>query len=353
MYSLDDYDYPLPEGLIAQQPADRRDNSRLMHLNRSTGDISHFQFSDIGRLLRPGDVLVVNNTEVIPGRLIGRKDTGGKVEILLLDYASERLKRSAAGTFQCDALIKASKRPKTGARIHFGQDLSGEVVSINDSICRIAFSFEGEFESLLYRLGQVPLPPYIRRHSKAASLEDSRTYQTVYAREKGAIAAPTAGLHFTKRLLSDLDSQGIKIVAITLHVGYGTFSPVRAFDIRNHRMHSETYQVTQAAADVMNDARNTGGRIVAVGTTSVRTLEHVSGSDSAVKAKSGSCDLFIYPGYRFKAVDAVITNFHLPKSSLLMLLSAFAGRRKVLRAYGEATKAQYRFYSYGDAMFVG
>lgn len=353
MFSLNAYDYRLPEHLIAQEPANRRDRSRLLSLNRETGQMSHHAFSDICDFLLPGDVLVVNNTEVIPGRLLGRKATGGKIEVLLLDYADERKRPFASGTFLCNGLVRASKGVKPGNRLYFDQNLVGEIITVHDGICRIKFSFDGEFEPLLYKIGRVPLPPYIRRHRKADALEDSAAYQTVYASEKGAIAAPTAGLHFTQDLLAEIKAKGAKIVAITLHVGYGTFSPVRVSDIRKHKIHSEVYSISKETAEIINRSKKKDRRTVAVGTTSVRTLEYASEHNGGISPGSGSCDLFIYPGYRFKIVDAMITNFHLPKSTLLMLLSAFAGRTRVLDAYKEAIQKKYRFYSYGDAMFVG
>jgi S-adenosylmethionine:tRNA ribosyltransferase-isomerase len=297
---------------------------------------------------------------VIPGRLLGRKATGGKVEVLLLDYAGERKIPVPSGTFLCNGLVKASKGVKPGTLLYFDQDLVGEIITASDGICRIRFSFEGEFEQLLYRVGQIPLPPYIRRprnedalRGKAASRADQAAYQTVYASEKGAIAAPTAGLHFTEELLTEIGAKGVKIVAITLHVGYGTFAPVRVSDIREHKIHSEVYSIPKETADTINSSKKEGHRIVAVGTTCVRTLEYAAETDGRILPGNGRCDLFIYPGYRFEMVDAMITNFHLPKSTLLMLLSAFAGRTKVLEAYREAIHRKYRFYSYGDAMFVG
>ena len=354
MFSLDEYDYHLPEDLIAQKPVSRRGQSRLLAMHRETGQISHQAFSDICRLLVPGDVLVVNNTEVIPGRLLGKKVTGGKVEVLLLDYADERTASVAAGTFLCNALVKASKGVRPGTQLYFDQNLTGEIITVQDGFCRIRFNFDGDFEPLLYKIGHVPLPPYIRRHQETEDAsEDRAAYQTVYASEKGAIAAPTAGLHFTQDLLTEIRARGAKIVAITLHVGYGTFSPVRVSDIREHKIHSEAYSISNETAEIINLAKKEDRRIVAVGTTCVRTLEYASGDTGRIDPGNGHCDLYIYPGYQFKVVDALITNFHLPKSTLLMLLSAFAGRTRVLDAYKEAIEKKYRFFSYGDAMFVG
>ena len=352
MYSLGEYDYCLPQDLVAQKPASRRDQSRLLHMNRETGGVSHRRFSEIGDFLSPDDVLVVNNTEVIPARLLGRKATGGKVEVLLLDYADERTAPPGAGTFACNGLVKSSKGVKRGARIYFDENLVGEIVSVQGGVCRIEFSLDGEFEPLLYRIGHVPLPPYIQRDRNAGTIGDRTAYQTVYATEKGAVAAPTAGLHFTKALLAGIEAKGVKIVAITLHVGYGTFSPVRVSDIRNHQIHSEAFHVSEEAADAINRSRRANGRIVAVGTTCVRTLEYASKASGEISPGRGSCDLFIYPGYRFRLVDAMVTNFHLPRSTLIMLLCAFAGRDNVLRAYRLAISKKYRFYSYGDAMFI-
>jgi S-adenosylmethionine:tRNA ribosyltransferase-isomerase len=288
-------------------------------------------------------VLVVNNTEVIPGRLFGRKSTGGKVEALILDYAGsykktgsyEKKQKNKKFVFEC--LLRASKRPKPGALFIFDQGLKAEVINFRDGIHTLRFFYDGDFKSLLYRIGNMPLPPYIKRNNGISPCDDSKSYQTVYARQKGAVAAPTAGLHFSKKLLEKIQSIGVKIVEITLHVGYGTFLPVRVSDIRTHKIHSEQYYISKNGAATINHAKAKGSRIMAVGTTCVRT---------------GNCDLFIYPGYRFKVVDAMITNFHLPQSTLLMLVSAFAGRKNILSAYNEAIKERYRFYSYGDAMVI-
>ncbi len=346
MYSLSDYDYTLPAELIAQAPSDRRDRSRLLRLERRTGAVSHHRFDRLARWLSPGDVLVVNDTEVIPARLVGRKATGGKVEVFLLDYTGGVRQ---GGTFRCDCLVKASKPVKAGALIHFGEEWCGCVSDIAGGFCRVEFSGGGDIDLLLDRLGHVPLPPYIRRLDRP---EDRKAYQTVYAAVRGAVAAPTAGLHFTPRLMEEIRAQGVAVAAITLHVGYGTFAPVRAADIRTHRMHAERYTISESAAETVNAARAAGHRVVAVGTTAVRTLEFAAGPSGRIRAGSGCCDLFIYPGYRFKAVDAMITNFHLPKSTLLMLAAAFAGREAILGAYRAAVAEGYRFYSYGDAMLI-
>jgi S-adenosylmethionine:tRNA ribosyltransferase-isomerase len=307
----------------------------------------------LGDFLRPGDVLVVNNTAVIPGRLVGKKASGGRVEVLICSFNGngDPSASNANPVFEC--LVKAAKPPRLGSSLYFDEQLTARVLERRSGTYWIQFDAEGDFESILDRIGEVPLPPYIRRAAEVKHPCDDRlSYQTVYATEKGAIAAPTAGLHFTPDLLAGLKTSGVGIAAITLHVGYGTFRPVRSQDIRHHHMHSERYSITRAAAQLINTARAAGQRVVAVGTTCVRTLEYVADASGKVAAGSGDCDLFIYPGYRFKAVDALITNFHLPQSTLIMLVSAFAGRDRVLRAYKEAIKRRYRFYSYGDAMLI-
>ncbi len=352
MYSLIDYNYDLPEEFIAQKPADKRDQSKLLFLRRNTGEMSHYLFYELCDFLLPSDVLVVNNTEVIPGRLFGRKHTGGKVEALILDYAGPYEKKGKNKEFVFECLLKISKRPKPGTSFVFDQGLRAEVINSRDGIHTLRFFYDGDFESLLYRIGNMPLPPYIKRNGGVSPCDDSKSYQTVYAREKGAVAAPTAGLHFSEKLLEKIKSIGVKIVEITLHVGYGTFLPVRVSDIRDHKIHSERYNISKNDAAIINHAKAKGGRIVAVGTTCVRSLEFASDNNGNVSYGSGDCNLFIYPGYRFKVVDAMITNFHLPKSTLLMLVSAFAGRKNILAAYNEAIKERYRFYSYGDAMVI-
>ncbi len=358
MYSLEDYDYTLPEELIAQAPVALRDQSRLMVLERSLLKISHHRFAGLVDLLHAGDLLVINNTRVVMARLNGTKETGGKIEALLLDYpqtGAGKLEDSMSNGADvvCRCLIKASKPPHSGSQLYFAEDLTATVLEGADGIYKLVFTFKGDFNSILEKRGRVPLPPYIKRNGRnARSLEDRQTYQTVYARENGAVAAPTAGLHFTQELLSILNSRGIEIVPITLHVGYGTFLPVRVSDIRDHKIHSETYEITNSAAAAINHAKSFGRRIIAVGTTSVRSLEYSADSSGLIQAGSGRCDLFIYPGFEFKVVDALITNFHLPRSTLLMLVSAFAGRRFILDAYKEAIKQIYRFFSYGDAMLI-
>lgn len=350
MYSLSDYNYHLPEEQIAQKPSDRRDRSRLLRLNRETGRISHHTFFDIAELLFPSDVLIINNTQVIPGRLIGKKETGGRAEVLILDYEQGK---ASSGEQICNCLIKASKRPGNGARLFFDQGLEAEIIGFQDGIHTVKFLCPGRFEDALYRIGKMPLPPYIRRVNGAdAPCDDTAAYQTVYASQKGAIAAPTAGLHFSETLLDRIRDNGITVAAITLHVGYGTFLPVRVSDIREHRMHSERYFIPESSANLINQAKAGGRRVIAVGTTCVRTLEYSADNAGKVRAGSGSCDLFIYPGYTFKVTDGMITNFHLPESTLLMLVSAFAGRENILNAYQEAIRNRYRFYSYGDAMLI-
>ena len=343
MYSLSDYDYHLPQALIAQEPLAQRDMSRLLCLGRSTGRWEHRHFGDLVDLLHDGDILVLNNTRVVPGRLLGSKESGGKVEILILDYAQGVRDK----IFDC--LIKSSKRPKPGSRLFFDRDLTAQVLSVSPTTCRVSFEDQDRFDRILQEIGHIPLPPYIRR---ADAVQDRQTYQTVYATDKGAIAAPTAGLHFTDLLLEKLTGKGVRTVYLTLHVGYGTFVPVRVDDIRRHRMHAEWFSLSSTAAEVLNRAKSEGRRVVAVGTTSVRTLEHCTDAQGRVTAQSGMCDLFIYPGYQFRLVDAMLTNFHLPQSTLLMLISAFAGRERILTAYAEAVREKYRFFSYGDAMFI-
>lgn len=353
MFSLQDYAYELPEALIAQKPVASRADSRLLVLNRDTGERSHRRFSSLPDLLRPSDTLVVNNTEVIPGRLVGKKDTGGRAEVLILDYAERSGDLRDRGRWSGHCLVKSSKRPKNGSAIYFEAGLTATIDDVKDDVYAVSFDCEAPFEDVIYRIGKVPLPPYIKRNSNdAASWDDRSSYQTVYASQKGAIAAPTAGLHFTRQILEKIRSRGVDIVEITLHVGYGTFLPVRVEDIREHRMHAERFSLSAAAARTLNRSRAEGRRIVAVGTTCVRTLEYALNDTGGFAAGSGSCDLFIYPGYAFRSVGAMLTNFHLPCSTLLMLVSAFAGRRTILDTYEEAIRQRYRFFSYGDAMLI-
>ncbi|RUA02890.1 MAG: tRNA preQ1(34) S-adenosylmethionine ribosyltransferase-isomerase QueA [Deltaproteobacteria bacterium] len=352
MYSLSDYNYHLPVHCIAQKPADQRDQSRLLWLNRKTGCLYHRRFDELEQMLTPGDVLVVNNTRVIPARMFGRKETGGRVEVLLLHYP-EKKDFNPAGVVTCRCLMRASKRPAVGARIIFEAGISAHVTGFSDGIFDIDFSFSGDLDTVLNRIGQMPLPPYIHRNGANSGENDTQAYQTVFAREKGAVAAPTAGLHFTPGLINRLKTFGVQIVALTLHVGYGTFSPVRVEDIRDHQIHSEWYRIPAHTAYTINAAREKKRRIIAVGTTSCRTLEYAADDTGRIVPGDGVCDLFIYPGYRFRAIDALITNFHLPRSTLLMLVSALAGRKEILAAYEIAKENGYRFFSYGDAMFIG
>ncbi len=360
-----DFYFELPEELIAQTPLSNRSDSRLLCLNRSTGAITHDFFYHIGSYLRPGDCLVLNDTRVMPARLYGRReDSGTPIEILLLkrlgkkdcpagrsqeDFSAEHSREDiSAGDFQKDCwetLVRPGRRVRPGHRLVFGEgELTADVLSIAEEGTRILrFSYEGIFEEILDRLGQMPLPPYIHE-----TLTDPSGYQTVYAKEEGSAAAPTAGLHFTEKLLDELRESGIRTAFITLHVGLGTFRPVKEEKIEDHKMHSEYYQVGAEASALINRTREEGGRIIAVGTTSCRTLESAALADGTVPAKSGWTDIFIYPGYRFKVLDGLITNFHLPESTLIMLVSAFAGRENVLRAYREAIAEKYRFYSFGD-----
>ncbi len=336
---LADFDYHLPEELIAQHPAEVRDQSRLLVLGKETGAVSHRRFYDLPSYLVPGDTLVFNDTRVIPARLVGTKtDTGAKVEIFLLSRLTDD---------RWETLVKPGRKLRPGTTVSFGEDLSGEILSVTDFGGRVVrFSFKGIFEEVLDRLGETPLPPYI--HEK---LLDEERYQTVYSRARGSAAAPTAGLHFTDKLLSSLADNSVNLAFLTLHVGLGTFRPVSAENILDHKMHREYYSIPPAAAQTINSAKERGGRIIAVGTTAVRTLETVA-RDGRIEAGSGWTDIFIYPGHRFQMVDALLTNFHLPKSTLLMLVSAFAGRENVLAAYREAVAERYRFFSFGDAMLI-
>jgi S-adenosylmethionine:tRNA ribosyltransferase-isomerase len=349
VFSLSDYDYELPEEYIAQEPIEGRDGSRLLFLNSKTGAVSHHNFLDLCDFLSSSDVLVINDTRVIPGRLFGKKDSGGKAEVLILDYAEGLRRQTDKSVFVCESLVKSSKSPKPGSYILFEKGMKAEIISSKEGICLLRFSCPGDFTDLLNEIGHVPLPPYIKRPDEA---DDKKSYQTVYALKNGAVAAPTAGLHFSKELLKAIRAKGVEIAEITLHVGYGTFIPVRVEDIREHKIHSERFEISQDSADIINNAKAAGGKLIAVGTTCVRTLEYSSDMNGKIHSGSGKCDLFIYPGYKFKVVDAMITNFHLPKSTLIMLASAFAGRENVLSAYREAIYKGYRFYSYGDAMFI-
>ena len=336
-----DFWYDLPEELIAQTPLDKRDSSRLLVMDRETGDIAHKHFYDILDYLRPGDCLVMNDSRVLPARLIGRRPTGGAVEVLLLRDLGDK---------KWECLCKPGKKMQIGQEVIFEDDeLTGRVVDVRDDGNRIVeFCYEGIFLEVLERLGKMPLPPYIK-----AELKDKERYQTVYSREVGSAAAPTAGLHWTNELLEKAKAKGVKTAFVTLHVGLGTFRPVKAEDISQHHMHSELCMISKETAQQLNETKARGGRIVCVGTTSCRTLESLVKEDGSFEASSKWTEIFIYPGYQFRAMDALITNFHLPESTLVMLVSAFAGREHVLNAYEEAVKERYRFFSFGDAMFIG
>ena len=336
-----DFDYDLPEELIAQDPLEDRSSSRLMVLDKKTGEVSHHIFKEIIKYLRPGDCLVLNNTKVIPARLYGVKEgTMAKIEILLL-------KRKQNDVWE--TLVKPGKKAKPGTKIIFGDGiLTGEVIDVVDDGNRlIQFSYDGIFEEILDKLGQMPLPPYITHQ-----LKDKNRYQTVYAKYAGSAAAPTAGLHFTKELLNEVKEKGVDIAEVTLHVGLGTFRPVKVDNVLDHHMHSEFYMVSQEAADKINNAKKNGGRIISVGTTSTRTLESAADENGMLHECSGWTDIFIYPGYKFTVIDCLITNFHLPQSTLVMLVSALAGREHILSAYKKAVEEKYRFFSFGDAMFI-
>ena len=335
-----DFDYYLPEELIAQTPIKDRDKSRLLIMDRKTGELEHKNFYDIIDYLNPGDVLVLNNTKVMPARIIGHKiDTDAVIEVLML-------KDLGNDTYEC--LSKPARRVKVGSIVKFSDELSAECTFVGeDGIRHYKFIYNGIFLEILDRLGEMPLPPYI--HEK---LKDKDRYQTVYAKEVGSAAAPTAGLHFTKELLKKIKDKGILIEEITLHVGLGTFRPVEVEDVNNHKMHSEFYSMSKETAEVLNNAKKEGRRIISVGTTTTRTLETIMNLYNEFKECSGWTDIFIYPGYEFKAIDALITNFHLPKSTLVMLVSAFSSKENILNAYNEAVKEKYRFFSFGDAMFI-
>ncbi len=352
MYLLSDYAYDLPMEKIAQVPCKNRSESKLLHIKRDSESLFHRQFKNLTDLLRKDDLLVINNTRVVPARLFGEKASGGKVEILIIDYAGGMKNIEKTGFFQCDCLVKASGKPKKGSRIIFESGVKAEIIENKESISEVRFYCPDGFLKFLNRSGRIPLPPYIKREEKSVNLADRETYQTVYASSEGAVAAPTAGLHFTEDLMARLKDKGVEIVSLTLHVGYGTFVPVKTEDIRQHQIHSEYFSLSEEAAGKINSAKQSNRRIVAVGTTSVRVLEFVADDQGRVRAGTGMCNLFIYPGYQFKCVGAMITNFHLPESTLLMLVSAFYDREKILAAYQEAIKTDYRFFSYGDAMLI-
>ena len=339
--NVKDFYFDLPQELIAQDPLEDRASSRLLVLDKKTGEVTHRGFRDILEYLKPGDCLVINDTKVIPARLFGvKEDTGAKIEVLLLKRREHDI---------WETLVKPGKKAKPGTRIVFGEGLlTGTVLeTVDDGNRLIQFSYEGIFEEILDQLGQMPLPPYITHQ-----LKDKNRYQTVYAKHDGSAAAPTAGLHFTKELLKQIEDMGVKIAHVTLHVGLGTFRPVKVENVQDHHMHSEFYMVEESEAKKVNDTKEAGGRVICVGTTSCRTVESAAVGNGRPEAGSGWTDIFIYPGYEFKILDALITNFHLPESTLVMLVSALAGREHVLAAYEEAIKERYRFFSFGDAMLI-
>ncbi len=335
-----DFYFDLPEELIAQTPIEQRDHARLLHLDKKTGTIEHRHFYEITDYLHPGDCLVLNDSRVLPARLIGTRPTGGSVELVLL-------RDLGAGNWEC--LSRPGRKTRPGAELSFGNgELKATVIDVIEGGNRIVhFQYEGIFLEVLERLGKMPLPPYIKEE-----LQDAERYQTVYSRELGSAAAPTAGLHFTKELLRRIEEQGVKVCYVTLHVGLGTFRPVKEEDIEDHPMHAEFCMVPEETARIVTETKRNGGKIVAVGTTSCRTLESFSASDGSLQTCSGWTNIFIYPGYTFKCIDSLITNFHLPESTLIMLVSALAGRENILNAYQEAIRERYKFFSFGDAMFI-
>lgn len=342
---LSEFDYELPEELIAQEPLERRDASRMLVVERDSKSWTEYNFSSFPELVREGDVVVINNTRVFPARLLGQRDpSGGRVEVLLLREIETSI---------WEALVRPAQRLNEGAQVRFGDSsLRAEVIaSSTGGVRTLKFSGEKPLDTLIDEVGQTPLPPYIKRIG-GSSETDKERYQTMFAREKGAIAAPTAGLHFTPAITKALRDRGVRIAEITLHVGYGTFEPVRVDDVEAHKVAAEFFGISDAAAAMINEARAAGGRVVAIGTTTTRALETAAGGDGIINPGNGSTELTIKPGYKFRAVDALLTNFHLPRSSLLILVSAFAGRELVLNAYHDAVKARFRFYSYGDCMFV-
>ena len=335
-----DFDFQLPEELIAQTPLERRDASRLLTLDRESGAVGHHHFYDLPRFLRPGDCLVLNDSRVLPARLIGHRPTGGACEVLLLVDKGGDL-------WEC--LVRPGRKLKPGAQVIFGDGQLTATVEeeLNDGKRAVRFHYQGIFLEILEQLGRMPLPPYIK-----AELQDQERYQTVYSKVVGSAAAPTAGLHFTPELLEQAREMGVKVCYVTLHVGLGTFRPVKAEEITDHEMHSEFCQISQETADIINETKRNGGRVICVGTTSCRTVESFAAEDGTMSERSGWTSIFIYPGYKFKVLDALITNFHLPQSTLIMLVSALAGREHVLAAYEEAVREKYRFFSFGDAMFI-
>ncbi len=353
-FSLKAYNYTLPPKNIAQHPADARENSRLLILHRDSDTHEHGRFHQIIDLLNPGDLMVVNNTKVFPARLHGRKESGGKVEVFLLSYPVEKTAQGDEKRAEVTALIKSSKRPKLGSHLLLGPDLNARILELLDGgkvKIELSYSCDKALSVILEEHGQVPLPPYINR-TEGTTEDDRERYQTVYAQQPGAVAAPTAGLHFSKELLQAIDEKGVGVTEVTLHVGHGTFAPVRCQDIRDHNIHQEYVSISKKSAKIINRVRENGGKIWAVGTTTVRTLEFMSDRKGTVQAGEDWCGLYILPGYTYKVVDNLITNFHLPESSLLFLVSALYGREQLMAAYREAITMGYRFYSYGDAMAI-
>ena len=340
MMKTSDFNFDLPQELIAQTPIEKRDTSRLLVLNKKTGEVEHKHFYDLPAYLKPGDCLVLNNSRVLPARLIGRRSGGGACEVLLLIDRGENV-------WEC--LVRPGKKLRAGARITFGDgELTAEVVGEVEGGNRLVrFDYEGIFLETLEHLGKMPLPPYIKEE-----LEDSERYQTVYSKVVGSAAAPTAGLHFTEELLKKVQNMGVKVCYVTLHVGLGTFRPVKAENLDEHEMHSEYCVISQETAEIINQTKRDGGRVICVGTTSCRTIESWANDDGSVEAKAGWTNIFIYPGYQFKVLDCLVTNFHLPESTLIMLVSALAGRDNVMNAYQQAVQERYRFFSFGDAMFI-
>jgi len=339
---IEEFDYHLPRSLIAQYPSSQRGETLLMILRRQTGPMEHQAFQDITRYLHAGDLLVMNNTRVLPARLIGKKETGGRIEMLLIPSWN-----GAQGEWK--ALIKGAGKVKRGARIRFEPEFQGEIEEVKDGKGRVIFSYQGEVIELLQKIGHIPLPPYIKRGDEPL---DRERYQTVFAERDGSIAAPTAGLHFTHALLQSLKEDGVRTAMITLHIGVGTFTPVKACDIKDHAMEAEWIEISEETAREINATKARGGRVISVGTTTTRALESFSDGKGGVRSGQGMTSLFIYPSYRFRVIDGLITNFHLPKSTLIMLVSAFAGKDVIMRAYQEAVQRKYRFYSYGDAMLI-
>ena len=339
---IEEFDYHLPPSLIAQYPSSQRGETSLMILDRQTGGIEHQAFQEITKYLRAGDLLVMNNTRVLPARLIGKKETGGRIEMLLIPSWN-----GTKGEWR--ALIRGAGKVKPGARVRFEPEIDGEIEEIKDGKGRVTFSYHGEVTELLQKIGHIPLPPYIKRRDEPL---DRERYQTVFAERDGSIAAPTAGLHFTHALLQSLIENGVRTTMITLHVGIGTFSPVKVRDIEDHVLEAEWIEISEETAREIEEAKARGGRVISVGTTTTRALESFSDRNGEMRSGKGMSSLFIYPPFRFRVIDGLITNFHLPKSTLIMLVSAFAGKEALMRAYQEAVSRRYRFYSYGDAMLI-